>query len=151
MARCLHYANKLVVSEKEADMFGPLSELTNRLEWLREKMEPSFYPPLHVWEDGGTLRIEAEIPGVKIEDIEVSFDNGELTLKGEKKFEAKESAPLYRRERSYGSFVRTLTLPWEVVADQVSAELQDGILTITLPKSEAAKPRKVAVKFIEKK
>ena len=63
-------------------MFGTLSELTNRLDWLREEMEPSFYPPLNVWEEGDVLRIEAEIPGVKIEDIEVSFDNGELTLKG---------------------------------------------------------------------
>ena len=132
-------------------MFGPLSELTNRLDWLREEMEPSFYPPLNVWEDGDVLRIEAEIPGVKIEDIEVSFDNGELTLKGEKKFEAKENAPLHRRERLYGSFARTLTLPWEVVADKVSAELKDGVLIVTLPKAEAAKPRKVAVKYLETK
>lgn len=132
-------------------MFGPLSELTNRLDWLREEMEPSFYPPLNVWEEGDVLRIEAEIPGVKIEDIEVSFDNGELTLKGEKKFDAKENAPLHRRERLYGSFARTLTLPWEVVADKVSAELKDGVLTVTLPKAEAAKPRKVAVKYLETK
>ena len=132
-------------------MFGPLSDLTNRLDWLREEMEPSFYPPLNVWEEGDLLRIEAEIPGVKIEDIEVSFDNGELTLKGEKKFDAKENAPLHRRERLYGSFARTLMLPWEVVADKVSAELKDGVLTVTLPKAEAAKPRKVAVKYLETK
>jgi HSP20 family protein len=132
-------------------MFGPLSELTNRLDWLREEMEPSFYPPLNVWEDGDVLRIEAEIPGVKLEDIEVSFDNGELTLKGEKKFEGKENAPLHRRERLYGTFARTLTLPWEVVADKVSAELKDGVLIVTLPKAEAAKPRKVAVKYLETK
>jgi len=132
-------------------MFGPLSELTNRLDWLREEMEPSFFPPLNVWEDGETLKIEAEVPGVKIEDIEVAFDNGELTLKGEKKFEAKENTPLHRRERVYGSFTRTLTLPWEVKADQVTAELKDGVLTVTLPKAEAAKPRKVAIKYLEKK
>ena len=132
-------------------MFGALSDLTNRLDWLREEMEPSFFPPLNVWEDGETLKIEAEVPGVKIEDIEVAFDNGELTLKGEKKFEAKENAPLHRRERVYGSFARTLTLPWEVKADQVTAELKDGVLTVTLPKAEAAKPRKVAIKYLEKK
>jgi HSP20 family protein len=132
-------------------MFGPLSELTNRLDWLREEMEPSFFPPLNVWEEGEIVRVEAEIPGVRIEEVEVSFDNGELTLKGEKKFETKENAPLHRRERLYGAFTRTLSLPWEIVADQVSAELKDGILTITLPKAEAAKPRKVAVKYVEKK
>ena len=132
-------------------MFGPLTDLTNRLDWLRDEMEPSFYPPLNVWEDGELLKIEAEVPGVKLEDIDVSFDNGELTLKGEKKFEAKENGPMHRRERLYGTFVRTLTVPWEVVADQVTAELKDGILTVTLPKAEAAKPRKVSVKYVEKK
>ncbi len=131
-------------------MFGALNELTNRLDWLREEMEPSFFPPLNVWEDGEMLKIEAEVPGVKIEDIEVAFDNGELTLKGEKKFEAKENTPLHRRERAYGSFTRTLTLPWEVKAEQVTAELKDGVLTVTLPKAEAAKPRKVAIKYVEK-
>ena len=131
-------------------MFGPLSELTNRLDWLRDEMEPSFYPPLNVWEDGELLKIEAEVPGVKLEDIDVSFDNGELTLKGEKKFATKENTPMHRRERVYGSFVRTLTIPWEVKADGVGAELKDGILTVTLPKAEAAKPRKVAVKYMEK-
>ena len=132
-------------------MFGPLSELTNRLDWLREEMEPSFYPPLNVWEDGETLKIEVEVPGVKIEDIEVSYDNGELTVKGEKKVDTKENAPLHRRERLTGTFVRTLTLPWEIVADQVTAELKDGVLTVSVPKAEAAKPRKVAIKYFDKK
>jgi HSP20 family protein len=132
-------------------MFGSLSDLTNRLDWFRDEMEPSFFPPLNVREDGETLKIEAEVPGVKIEDIEVSFDNGELTLKGEKKVDAPENAPLHRRERVYGSFSRTLTLPWEVKVDQVTAELKDGVLTVTLPKAEAAKPRKVAIKYVEKK
>lgn len=132
-------------------MFGPLSELSNRLNWLREEMEPSFYPPINVWEEGETLKIEAEIPGLKIEDVDVSFDAGELTLKGEKKFDGRESATLHRRERAYGSFSRTLTLPWEIKADEVAAELKDGVLTVTLPKAEAAKPRKVAIKYVDQK
>jgi HSP20 family protein len=131
-------------------MFGPLSELANRMDWLREEMEPAFFPPINVWEEGEAVKIEAEFPGVKLEDIDVSFDQGELTLKGVKKFDVKENAPLHRRERLTGAFARTLTLPWEIVADKVSAELKDGILTVTLPKAEAAKPRKVAVKYLEK-
>jgi HSP20 family protein len=131
-------------------MFGPLSELTNRMDWLREEMEPTFFPPLNVWEEGETLKVEVEIPGVKLEDVEVSFDNGELTLKGAKKVEFKESSTLHRRERAAGAFTRTLTVPWEIKADEVTADLKDGILTITLPKAEAAKPRKVAVKYHEK-
>ena len=132
-------------------MFGPLSALTDRLDWLRDEMEPSFYPPLNAWEEGDAIKVEAEIPGVKIEEVEVSFDNGELTLKGEKKFEGNESATLHRRERLYGSFTRTLRLPWEVMAEKISAELKDGVLTVTLPKAEAAKPRKVSVKYVDPK
>ncbi len=132
-------------------MFGSLSELTNRLDWLRDEMEPSFYPPINAWEEGDAIKVEVEIPGVKLEEVEVSFDNGELTLKGEKKFEGNDSATLHRRERLYGTFTRTLRLPWEVMADKISAELKDGVLTVTLPKAEAAKPRKVAIKYVDKK
>jgi HSP20 family protein len=131
-------------------MFGPLSELTNRLDWLREEMEPAFLPPLNVWEEGEILKVEVEIPGVKLEDVDVAFEKGELTIKGEKKVAIQESVTLHRRERLAGSFRRTLTVPWEIKTDEVSAELKDGILTVTLPKAEAAKPRKVAVKYHEK-
>ncbi len=83
-------------------MFGPLSVL-NRMDWLREELEPTFTPPLNVHEDGETIVVELEVPGLKAGDVEVSFENGELTLKGEKKFAAKENAPLHRRERLYGA------------------------------------------------
>jgi HSP20 family protein len=131
-------------------MFGPLSELTRGLDWMREEMEPAFLPPLNVWEEGETLKVEVELPGVKLEDIDVAFEKGELTIKGEKKVAIQESVTLHRRERLAGSFRRTMTVPWEIKTDEVSAELKDGILTVTLPKAEAAKPRKVAVKYHEK-
>ncbi len=132
-------------------MFGTLSELTNRMQWLREELEPAFTPALNVVEDGDSIVIEAEVPGLKSGDVEVSFESGELTLKGEKKFEAKENAPVHRRERVYGAFTRTLTLPWEITADKITAEMKDGVLTVVLPKAEVAKPRKVAVKVAESK
>ena len=132
-------------------MFGPLSELSNRLDWLREEMNPSYFPPLNVWEEGDTLFVEAEVPGLKIEDIAVSFDNGELTLKGEKKVVEKENAPMHRRERLTGTFTRTVTIPWDIMGDRVTAELKDGVLTVTLPKAETSKPRRVEVKYQEPK
>lgn len=131
-------------------MFGPLSVL-NRMDWLREELEPSFTPSLNVVEDGENIVVDLEVPGLKAGDVEVSFENGELTLKGEKKFAAKENAPVHRRERLYGAFTRTLTLPWEIVAEKISAEMKDGVLTVTLPKAEASKPRKVAIKVAESK
>ena len=132
-------------------MFGTLSDLTHRMQWLREELEPAFTPALNVVEDGDSIVIEAEVPGLKSGDVEVSFESGELTLKGEKKFEAKENAPVHRRERVYGAFTRTLTLPWEIAADKITAEMKDGVLTVVLPKAEVAKPRKVAVKVAESK
>jgi HSP20 family protein len=132
-------------------MFGTLSELSNRMQWLREELEPTFTPALNVVEDADSIVIEAEVPGLKAGDVEVSFESGELTLKGEKKFEAKENAPLHRRERTYGAFTRTLTLPWEIAADKITAEMKDGVLTVVLPKAEVAKPRKVAIKVAESK
>jgi len=130
-------------------MFGPLSELTNRMEWLRDELEPAFTPALNVFEDGDALVVEAEVPGLKAGEVEVTFDNGELTLKGEKKAVVKENAPVHRRERLYGAFARTLTVPWEILVDKITAEMKDGVLTVTLPKAEAAKPRKVAIKVVE--
>lgn len=131
-------------------MIGPLSELQKRMEWLREELEPSFTPALDVVETGDAIVIEAEVPGLKSEDVEVSFENGELSLKGAKKAESKD-APVHRRERLYGAFERRLTLPWEIQADKISAEMKDGVLTVTLPKAEVAKPRKVAIKYVEPK
>jgi HSP20 family protein len=133
------------------EMFETLSNLTDRMQWLRDELEPVFSPALNVVEDGESIRVEAEVPGLKSGDVEVSFENGELTLKGEKKFEGKESAPVHRRERLYGAFARTLTLPWEIAAEKITAELKDGVLTVVLPKAEAAKPRKVAIKVADSK
>jgi len=128
-------------------MFGPLSVL-NRMDWLREELEPAFTPSLDVVEDGENIVVELEVPGLKAGDVEVSFENGELTLKGEKKLAVKEGAPVHRRERLYGAFQRSLTLPWEIQAEKITAEMKDGVLTVALPKAEASKPRKVEVKVV---
>jgi HSP20 family protein len=132
-------------------MFGSLSELSNRMQWLREELEPSFTPALNVVEDGESIVVDVEVPGLKAGDVEVSFENGELTLKGEKKDNAKENSPVHRRERVYGTFSRTLTLPWEIVAEKISAQMKDGVLTVVLPKAEASKPRKVAIQVADSK
>src|SRR5579862_5783044 len=132
-------------------MFGSLSELSNRMQWLREELEPSFTPALNVVEDGESIIVDVEVPGLKAGDVEVSFENGELTLKGEKKYDAKENSPVHRRERVYGAFSRTLTLPWEIMAEKISAQMKDGVLTVVLPKAEASKPRKVAIQVADSK
>lgn len=107
----------------------------------------SVYPPLNLWEDGDSYFIETELPGLAMEDLEIFVTGGnQLSIKGERKHPELENKTWHRRERGFGSFSRMVELPGNVDADKVSAEFHLGVLTITLPKSEEAKPRKITVK-----
>ena len=105
-----------------------------------------FGPALDVYEDKDSLTVKAELPGMKREEIEVSLHEGALMISGERKSEKKaEKGEVYRSERFFGRFQRTVTLPSAVAADKVTASYKDGILTVTLPKSEKAKPKQIEV------
>jgi HSP20 family protein len=136
--------------------FGRLFGLRNDIDRLFES--PLFELPagsqlLSVWnpavdlyEDKDNVIVKAELPGMKKEEIEVSLHDGVLTLSGERKSEEKfENAETYRAERYVGRFQRSLTLPSPVSADKVKAQYKDGILTVTLPKTEEAKPKQIEV------
>lgn len=103
------------------------------------------FPPVNVREDRDQLYVEAELPGLNQDDLEVLVEGDQLTLRGERKPAADEGR-WHRQERGFGRFQRTFTLPVAVDADKVEARLEHGVLFLTLPKSEAAKPRKIAVK-----
>jgi HSP20 family protein len=104
-------------------------------------------PALDLHEDKDNFFVRAELPGMKKEDIEISLHEGVLTLSGERKEEKKhEGVAIHRSERFVGRFQRTLTLPSAVDLDKVKATYEDGLLTVTLPKSEAAKPKQIQVK-----
>ena len=120
---------------------SPLSELTRTSHLLS-----GWTPALDVYEEKDSFVVKAELPGMKKEDIEVSLHDGSLSISGERKAESKhEDSEVYRTERLFGRFQRTVTLPATVAADKVKAAYNDGILTITLPKTEEAKPRKIDV------
>ena len=90
--------------------------------------------------------VEAELPGLNREDFEVSVENNVLTLKGERKFEKKTEGDNYHRvERSYGAFTRQFTLPQTVTSDGASADFDNGVLRVALPKREETKARKIEV------
>ena len=106
----------------------------------------SWYPACDVFEDKDAVKIVAELPGVKPEDVKLSLENNLLTIRGEKKQEAEErSERIHRYERSYGSFERAFVLPSTVDGDKISAQYQNGILTILVPKAERARPREIPV------
>ncbi len=105
------------------------------------------WPALDVMERDDAIVIKAEAPGMKPEDINVSVHGNALTISGEKKEEHEDKREgYYHTERRYGTFRRTVTLPSEVDVDKIEAAHRDGVLTITLPKSEQAKPRQIEVK-----
>jgi len=103
------------------------------------------YPALNVWDAGSELQAEAELPGVQEADLEIFVVGNELTVRGERKAGDVPGTAYHRRERSSGKFSRVVRLPVDVDADRVQAKLRDGVLHLTLPKAETAKPRKVQV------
>ncbi len=105
------------------------------------------FPAVNVWEDEAFYFVEAECPGCKIDSLDVSVRGEELTIKGTRTAADNPSnSQLHRSERGTGAFSRTLMLPNEVEANKVEASLKHGVLTIKMPKAEAAKPRKIAIK-----
>jgi HSP20 family protein len=108
---------------------------------------PAAYPPVNVWDDDENLYLEAELPGVTREDLDITLTDGNrLTLKGQRKPAAVGQTTWHRQERSFGSFSRTLALPVLVDADRVEAHFALGGLRVQLPKSPKAKPRRIEVK-----
>lgn len=104
-------------------------------------------PAVDISEDEKEYVVKAELPDLKKEDVKVCVEDGDLTISGERKFEKEEKGKKYHRiERSYGSFVRSFTLPEGVSGDKVSASFKDGVLEVHLPKDEKAKPKSVEVK-----
>jgi len=104
-------------------------------------------PSVDISETDGEYQIKAEIPDVKKEDVKVTLEDGVLTIQGERKHEKEEKGKKYHRiERSYGSFVRTFSLPDVIDEEKVKAEFKEGVLNLTLPKSEKAKPKAIDVK-----
>jgi HSP20 family protein len=108
----------------------------------------NFIPPVDVYEDAHELVLKLEVPGIKQEDLDVKLENQTLTVKGERKFEKNEKEENFHRiERRYGNFTRSFTLPQTVDAGVVKANYENGVLTISLAKKEAAKPKQVKVEI----
>lgn len=141
------------------DPFQELSEMSNRLNRLfnrtnvqapNEGAELTTFdwaPTVDIVETAEDFQVKAELPEVKKEDVKVSIDDGVLRIEGERKQEKEEKGRKFHRiERSYGSFMRSFTLPDNVDETKMRAEYKDGLLNVRLPKTEKAKPRSIEVK-----
>jgi len=133
--------------------FHPLYQLRNEVDRLMSgyfggapmATAAREFPPLNIWEAGDDLFAEAELPGVKPEDVDVSVVGSDLTIRGHRDALAQEGMSYHRQERSAGEFTRVVRLPFEVDDSKVEASLQDGVLLIKLPRAESAKPKKIKV------
>ena len=132
-------------------MNGALSMLSDRLGWLGQEFfgnseVSGWVPSLDIREDADRFTVDVEVPGVKREEIDVTFSDGELRIRGERKWEKSDGVTWHRQERGVGVFTRTVQFPVPVKSDAIEASFRDGILTVSVPKAEEAKPRKVQIK-----
>jgi HSP20 family protein len=129
-----------------------LSDTLGNFDWqLRDSATAAWVPPVDIFEDAEAIRIMAEVPGLKPEDVKISVEGNVLTIQGTKQQVAEERTErVHRYERAYGAFERSFTLPSSVDANAVKASYEHGVLTVTLPKVEKAKPRQIPVQATSK-
>lgn len=143
---------------REEDPFGLLKSFRDEMDrlfedfftpWRRRSLLPTeavWTPELDVYEDENEVVVTADVPGLKPEEIDISISGNTLTIRGEKKREEeKKGKNYYRLERSHGSFSRSVELPVSVDTKKISATYKNGVLEVTLPKVEEAKPKKVKI------
>ena len=115
-------------------------------DWEKAMSTTTWNPFVDIFENADAVVVKAELPGMNLKDIEVRLENNVLMLKGERHFEKETKEENYHRvEREYGTFSRAFSLPTAVKEDKVVAEYKDGILKITLPKKEEAKPKAIKI------
>lgn len=134
---------------RPTSFWSDFDELRNDMNLLFEdfgSQRTQTFPPVNLWSDNEEAVLKAELPGLKREDITITVQNNILTIEGNRKLEAlKEDEDYHRRERGYGNFKRTITLPFSVNSDKITAKVSNGILTVNLPRREEDKPQKISI------
>jgi HSP20 family protein len=102
-------------------------------------------PPVDVVEENEKLLVKVEVPGIEEKDLRVTFEDGLLTISGERQFERREDRNYHRIERAYGTFTRTFTLPRSVDASQIVANYRNGVLEVEIPKKEESRPKQIQI------
>ena len=128
------------------DPFAELNRLSTDVNRLWAEQQRGFEPAVDILEEADRIVMQVEVPGMKVEDVQVHVENNVLTLSGERRIEHEENKERYHRiERSYGSFSRAFILPKSVDGDAIDAKLEDGVLRLGLPKKAVAEKRKIEI------
>ena len=133
--------------------FRELDDARREMEHLFESLtdftglgSAGVFPPINVSEDAESVYVRAELPGIKIDDLDITMENNTLTIAGERRPAAEDDSVSYhRREREWGAFRRSFSLPARVDSDKVQARYSDGILTVILPKAAETRPKQITV------
>jgi HSP20 family protein len=141
----------VIASRRPLDPFTNLRRLNSALDeafgsWSENLPASSWFPACDVFEDKDAVKLLAELPGVRPEDVKLSVENNLLTIRGEKQRQSGDrSGRVHSLERSYGRFERSFALPSTIDPDRISASFEHGIRTVTIPKAERARPREIPV------
>lgn len=136
-------------------VFDEMGRMKRDMDWmfgnLSERRFPNLkagvFPLLNLTEDKDKYYVRAELPGMKSEELDIQVTGKTVSISGERKIAEEDSeAKYHRKEREAGRFSRVISLPGEINADKVEAALTDGMLTVTIPKAEAAKPRQITIR-----
>jgi HSP20 family protein len=127
--------------------FGDRFGLTKSKETDAEYENAVWMPLTDIYEDKDKFTLKIDLPGIKKEDVKISYTNGNLNISGERVQESEnKDAKCHRMEKSYGKYFRSFSLPELIQADKINAEFNNGLLTITVPKAEEAKPKEIEIK-----
>ncbi len=135
--------------------FDELERMRNRLDNLWNSFRglpyrapgPGVFPLVNLTENNDNYYLRAELPGVSADRVDIQSAHNNITITGERQLpETDEKARFHRRERDSGEFSRIIKLPGDIDTDKIEAKMEDGILTLTIPKAEAAKPRQIKIK-----
>jgi len=121
-------------------LFEPFARVADE-----ELVSGNWVPPVDVAETQDKILVRAELPGMRQEEIAIEFENGLLSIRGERKLEKDPSVNYHRIERSYGTFVRSFTLPRTIDPERIAASYRDGVLEVEVPKKEEAKPKQIRI------
>ena len=140
----------MAIHRLSSGAFRELADLQDRLHRAfganEEIFTGAWVPPVDIYETKDKLVLKAELPGFREDQIRLRFDDGVLTLDGERKLEKETGDETYHRvERSYGGFSRAFTLPASIAADRISASFDNGLLTVELPKRDDTKPKQIKI------
>jgi HSP20 family protein len=117
--------------------------------WKPFELDFGLVPQTDIYEEKGELVMKTELPGISTKDLDISLEGDRLTIKAEKKEEVKEDATHHTRERHYGRYFRSVTLPYPVKEDKITATFENGVLELRLPRAEEVKARKIEIKALK--